>query len=95
MAEIYSSAFTVIVWLGPPSEDSALAICCCEGISSNIKVDFDLQVMPSTSVETHWADGTQCLPLKDPQIKAIYSLLSRNWFTRLWIWQEVVLAQHV
>ncbi|KAF8864312.1 hypothetical protein BDZ45DRAFT_34306 [Acephala macrosclerotiorum] len=95
MADIYSSALRVIVWLGPESHDTALAIKCCETISENIAVDWGLQNMSALSTETHWADPEEFLPFDKEELTAVSSLLNRDWFKRLWIWQEVSLAQDV
>jgi hypothetical protein len=93
MADIYQSASRVIVWLGPESHDSTLAIECCEKLSSNIIVDWDLQTMSPVSTDTSWADKNEDLPCNNVESIAICNLLRRDWFTRLWIWQEVNLAK--
>jgi hypothetical protein len=95
MADIYQSASRVIIWLGHESHDSALAIKCCEKLSSNIIADWGLQTMSSVSTDTSWADKNRDLPFNNVESIAICNLLRRDWFTRLWIWQEVNLAGNV
>jgi Heterokaryon incompatibility protein (HET) len=95
MADIYSLASQVIVWLGLESQDSAAAIKCCQRISSHVKVYWALQTMSSLFAETHWADENIMLPFNEDQLIAVCKLLNREWFRRLWIWQEVRLAKSV
>ncbi|KUJ15235.1 uncharacterized protein LY89DRAFT_587862 [Mollisia scopiformis] len=94
MADIYSKADSVVVWLGPESYDSDIAIACIEEIAGRIKVNFSLQVMEPTTEETHWGDARYTLPFKRREFRALSNLLGRNWFQRLWVWQEVHLATH-
>jgi hypothetical protein len=95
MADIYSAASRVVVWLGPESDDSTLAIECCQLISSNITVDWVRQAMSPVSTDTHWAKKEAPLPFSGVELAAISRLLDRDWFKRLWIWQEVNLASEV
>jgi hypothetical protein len=83
-ADIYSCALSVIVWLGPESHDTPLAIKCCKRVSDNIAVDWGLQKMTAVSTETQWADPMQCLPFDKEELAAVSSLLSRDWFKCLW-----------
>lgn len=93
MSDVFSLASPVIVWLGPEYEDSALAIECFKTISSNIAVDWALRTITPLTTETNWADGAKPIPFSDAQMLAIWKLLNRDWFKRLWIWQEVWLAR--
>jgi hypothetical protein len=95
MADIYSAASRVVVWLGPESDDSTMAMECCQLISSNITVDWVRQAMSPTSTDTHWASKEAPLPFSGMELAAISRLLDRDWFKRLWIWQEVNLAPEV
>jgi hypothetical protein len=95
MAHIYPSATRVIIWLGPESEDSQIAIELLRPLRERISIDWATRTMtPSSSEpsEIHWADRGICLPFDETQILAIHHLLGRPWFERLWIWQEVRLA---
>jgi hypothetical protein len=95
MADIYSAASRVVVWLGPESDDSTMAMGCCQLISSNITVDWVRQAMSPVSTDTHWANKEEPLPFCGMELAAISRLLDRDWFKRLWIWQEVNLAAEV
>jgi hypothetical protein len=92
MADIYSSASSVIVWLGLESHDSLLAMQSFELISSKIAVDWDLMTLSFPTDEVHWANGQTVLQLCQAQYAAMCSLLLRERFKRLWIWQELILA---
>jgi hypothetical protein len=95
MADIYSAASRGVVWLGPESDDSTMAMKCCQLISSNITVDWVRQSMSPVSSDTHWANKEAALPFSGIELAAISRLLDRDWFKRLWIWQEVNLAHEV
>ena len=40
----------------------------------------------------YWVDESKRLPYGDKGLRAVYSLISCPWFERLWMWQEVRLA---
>lgn len=91
MADIFSLASRVIVWLGPESDDSALALKSLRDVGSGVKVDWDkwqYQAAKASgdldTLTSHFDNATWT---------SIFSLLSRPWFSRLWIWQEVHLAK--
>jgi hypothetical protein len=68
---------------------------CCQTKCSYVKLDWALQTMSSLSAETHWADENIMLPFTEGQLIAVCKLLNREWFRRLWIWQEVRHANSV
>ncbi|KAL2037799.1 hypothetical protein N7G274_009524 [Stereocaulon virgatum] len=84
MADVYSLASRVVVWLGPETGDSALAIRNIDGLGSQLEVDWHTYVITSNpNGEINWPD----VPWN-----AIIDLLNRSWFERLWVFQEVRLA---
>ncbi|KAF2489419.1 HET-domain-containing protein [Lophium mytilinum] len=96
MAAIYSGARQVLVWLGPEADDSSLALQTLEMLSSKIEVEFETQTVKCARdhpSEEHWADPQIALPFSKQQWVSICALMFRSWFERLWIWQEVRLAQ--
>lgn len=93
MADIYSSAAKVVIWLGPGSEDSALGLRCIKRMGSKVTVDWGLQTMTATTEIGHWADIREKPYISDADGIAVYNVLNRNWFKRLWIWQEAWLAR--
>ena len=90
MAEIYSKATRVVIWLGPELEDSKLGLETLNYLSRKIDIDQWHTVTPVSEdpSEAHWADLNRYLALDDAQSKAISALVNRSWFERLWIWQE-------
>jgi len=95
MGDIYSLAERVVVWLGPNENNSTMAMSILQSLSKKIEVDWLSITMSSTGsgeLDTEWAELSKPLPYSDIEMKAIYDFLSRPWFGRLWIWQEVRLA---
>jgi hypothetical protein len=95
MADLYTSSKRVVVWLGPEGHDSSLALSLLESIATKIEVDWVFETMKVTSedpLEQHWVDRDKLLPYNEREIAAIYGILERPWFGRLWIWQEIWLA---
>ena len=94
MADIYRQAGRVIVWLGPERDDSTLAMQVLDALGSTIQVDWALlRAKPLSDGSTdRWSE--ESLPFVEDRrtLAAIGSLLDRSWFKRLWIWQEVRLA---
>ena len=91
MAAVYSMARQVIVWLGPESQNSTLALRAIDGLGSQLRVDWNIFEMTSVSTGekiTQFSD-----PFDDATWKSVGDVLCRPWFDRLWIWQEVRLAR--
>lgn len=79
MAGIYSKAQTVICWLGEASVDSSLAISCLQKLTVHD---------PNYNMQIYFRH------FEPPAVrKAIYNLLCRPYWTRVWIIQENELAQ--
>ena len=53
MGDIYSKASRVVIWLGPESHDSSMAMDCVELISRHIEVNWYLYEMYPISIYTH------------------------------------------
>jgi hypothetical protein len=92
MANIYSKAVKVLIWLGLESDDSSRAMDCLNYIASKVKVDFDTSSMWPTTNDTHWGDMRVALTLDEVDVMAVFRFTQRPWFGRLWIWQEALLA---
>jgi hypothetical protein len=92
MANLYSKAAKVLVWLGPESDDSPLALDLFEEIASNVMVDETTLAVVPIGNDASWAHADLEPPLKEVELLAIYNLIHQPWFERLWIWQEVHLA---
>jgi hypothetical protein len=97
MADIYRLAKRVIVWLGPEEDDSSLAVSMLGTLGTKVEVDWSMHLMkPSKEAEeareTHWSNGSIILPFKSEDGISLRNLLNRSWFERLWIRQEICLA---
>ncbi|KAE8443919.1 hypothetical protein EG329_001229 [Mollisiaceae sp. DMI_Dod_QoI] len=94
MADIFSKAHRVVVWLGSESDDSDLAIDCIERASSQIKVNWSKLSMESITDNTDWSDMNTPPDFQRHEFLALSNFLSRSWFQRLWVWQEIRLPSH-
>ena len=92
MAEIYSKATRVIVWLGLASENTSLAIECFNAIASHIDVAWGKARMTAVSADESWADPKAAPPFQTSACLAMSDFLGSSWFERLWIYQEIKLA---
>ncbi|KAE9376030.1 HET-domain-containing protein [Stipitochalara longipes BDJ] len=92
MGSIYTHAERVIVWLGPTSKDSGLAITTLRAIGNEMYYHNHLfRYIPDGLVQSLMED-VEALKSKRPNWFAIKDFLRRDWFSRLWVLQEVGLA---
>jgi len=85
MADIFSLATRVVVWLGEEEADSTLALSTLEMLDSRIEPDWSKYTMKpklEKESERHWADPFAQLPLIDKEWISIDNLLGRSWFHR-------------
>ncbi|KAL1883350.1 hypothetical protein Daus18300_000408 [Diaporthe australafricana] len=93
MAQIYSSAARVVVWLGPASPDSDLAMRLVSHLGQVLRfnlVDGKFTSISNVATESHWGNPYQELPYEEAELRALEELFSRPWFDRLWVVQEVL-----
>ena len=85
MRDVYVSAHKVLVWLGPSTEGSDLAMDSIPPLGESIAENrFAQDPLPS------------CLPGRDdPFWPALEDLYKRPWYDRLWVLQEVILAKDI
>jgi len=92
MGDVYRRARQVVIWLGLEENDSTYAMEYMEKLSSKIDVDWIKQKLtyigPDDLDEPF--DFHQSLKREG---EALTQLLSRPWFERLWIRQEVFLSR--
>ncbi|KUJ19514.1 HET-domain-containing protein [Mollisia scopiformis] len=95
MGSIYKNAHEVIVWLGPSSNDSNLALQTLSRIGEGIicheverTIEYRIGSWPATL-----SRNTEALISYTGCWLAIKDVLCREWFARLWVFQEIVLAQ--
>jgi hypothetical protein len=96
MKAIYELAEQVLVWLGPASADSDIAMDLIDEITD---ADSDSDSIASeTMVIERWSAQLQT-SLKNPddqhRWRALASLFDRPWWRRAWIRQEVAVASGV
>jgi hypothetical protein len=100
MRNIYSQASTVLVWLGEASKIEEKALRALPTIVAALdRVDPSLALWnahhnPSERLDILFAE----LGLPDPKSNiwpTISGLLTRSWFKRLWVLQEVTLARQI
>lgn len=97
MADIYRRANRVIAFLGPECDDSTYALDTLEHAGAMVQVNFangDVSPSVASGNEPHWADMQQPPPFGHREVLAIYHLIDREWFDRVWIRQEVGLGYH-
>ena len=93
MGDIYRSATRVVVWLGVESEDSNGAMNLMDKLGSMVTFDFVTREITPTELgksDPEWAHGK--LPFSMSELSSIYNLVSREWFERIWVRQEISLA---
>lgn len=93
MADIYSLAPRVVVWLGPRSLASTLALSTLNYLGQQVEVTADRYYVRSpTATEPEWYNFLSELPYPMKTWFAILDLTKLTWFDRLWIVQEIHLA---
>lgn len=84
---IYRQAYRVVVWLGPATSDSGLALDMLERFGSQIEFARNGKGFRSPEVT-----DVKLQTMNEETWHAIMNLTSRSWFQRVWIWQEIQLA---
>lgn len=93
MAAIYAQAYKVVVWLGAEADDSKLALDCLRYIGEQgIVTKSNFGYRSPEAREPDWYLATCDIPYPSRVWNAVSQLLSRAWFERLWIFQEIQLA---
>ncbi|MCJ1432890.1 hypothetical protein MMC27_002248 [Xylographa pallens] len=95
MANIYSLAQRVVVWLGEQSNDSKLGLETLQYLANQIELGADNSWGDAPGAEhPKWYSSSHRLPYNEGTWSAITKLFARDWFTRVWVLQEVQLAKH-
>jgi hypothetical protein len=89
MARIYSHASCVVVWLGEEGDNSAELFATIEDIAS-----ISSRISPPSN-KTDSLIGKAHFEEEDSLQKMLMSFLSRPWFYRIWVLQEVASARHI
>ncbi|OAL54754.1 HET-domain-containing protein [Pyrenochaeta sp. DS3sAY3a] len=99
MCQIYSRARQVLVWLGPESETTALAVKTMHEFSEELERRNLLPIQwpyPDSKSE-HTQDLLEAkkglASLGQPAMQALKDFFSRLWWRRVWVIQEVAVSQ--
>ncbi|CAH0054944.1 unnamed protein product [Clonostachys solani] len=98
MGEIFKHAQRVIAWLGLPDDHSHLAIQTLQQCADYIDFSNEEEAMLANKINLKReaaalvTDMETNLPLSPQQWTSLEALLSRSWFRRLWVRQEILLA---
>ncbi|KAF2811268.1 uncharacterized protein BDZ99DRAFT_415778 [Mytilinidion resinicola] len=93
MANIYRLAERVVVWLGPQVDRSRLAIKTLDHIGAQLEYNKDnSRVVSPAAMEPTWFYHRSALPYGSNTWRDVEKLIERAWFKRLWVWQEIHLA---
>ena len=91
--DVYRSAYRVIAWLGEASADSGLALETMRYLGEQIEISQSTwQHLPPHAKEQDWVNMEFRLPYTIKQWQALTSLMARPWFRRVWVLQEITLA---
>ncbi|CZT43817.1 uncharacterized protein RSE6_03905 [Rhynchosporium secalis] len=94
MRGIFSMASRVIVFIGPPTEDSKLAMETLNYLGKQAGSTTERRRLPAPdTVEKTWFESSVQLPYDDSTWEVIGKLLKRPWFECLWGIQEAHLAR--
>lgn len=92
MKNIFKAADRV-VWLGPSSGDSGLALSTLEYIGKQVEYTTEDSIITGPDATEHWwHQRLTALPYDEVTWQSVYDLLTRPWFDRIWIVQEIQLA---
>jgi hypothetical protein len=94
MGDIYRLAKCVLVWLGLASADSSLAVKTLSHLGSQVRLElgWNTTYAADGAEEPTWINHEVPLPYSRATWDAIAGLLDRDWFKRVWIWQEILLV---
>ncbi|KAI0837506.1 heterokaryon incompatibility protein-domain-containing protein [Hypoxylon sp. FL0890] len=92
MGDIFTYAARVVVWLGPEADGSSLALQTLSHLGRQVVIDFyKLTIRPVAGADRFAGSKIQP-PLSLQEWETIRALVSREWYGRLWVWQEIALA---
>ncbi|KAI0110384.1 heterokaryon incompatibility protein-domain-containing protein [Nemania sp. FL0031] len=97
MGDIYRMSKRVVAWLGPESEDSSLALDTIARFAPSIEIgQYDRRPQPSATSGFKLDIDTArigWLTASPAEMRSIFRLISREWFERLWVCQEIALGE--
>ena len=97
MSAVYRSAKRVVIWLGESSDVTTLAVQFAPKLSAALSAFRQRhrdQVVAISSLNGKLGSTGFVLPSRDaPEWGALTDLLSRRWYSRLWVIQELLLSR--
>lgn len=98
MRDVYASAWQVVIWLGPEADDSSLALTalwwfCRYARSTSLKETFYRQSRQVDARPLFIVWSVFRTPLRKQVYNALFCLLTRPYWQRMWILQEVAMAR--
>src|SRR5665213_392572 len=96
MRDIYILSFRVVVWLGEEAHGSGKAMKILRNLGSHYESSTGCALLQPGSTESRdeLVASLRMPVLEDMEWQALFDLYSRSWFSRIWIMQEVALANH-
>ncbi|KAF2118819.1 heterokaryon incompatibility protein-domain-containing protein [Lophiotrema nucula] len=92
MGSIFQLAQRVVVWLGLSSDETPLAFQTLVYLGAQTEVLRNKSCIYAPEADTTWFRAAVDLPYSDAEWSAIQDIISRRWFDRLWVLQEITLA---
>jgi Heterokaryon incompatibility protein (HET) len=93
MREIYSCSVRTLVWLGEETEESKSALFMIPDLAQLSESFQNLVPDMERMTNEEWEKHDMHSIFDESRCKAFASLFSRPWFERVWVIQEVVVAQ--
>lgn len=93
MADIYSSASVVDIWLGNGDDNTEPAMGLINDLAMRMMEFWKTQGQPSYTEAKTANHPIQYPPSEAPVWSAVKSFFLRPWFLRVWTFQEIVFAQ--
>lgn len=95
MREIFASASRVIMWLGTTTHNSTVALQTLERIGKQLEYTNTGTYLPSPECEEKERWHAKCrINLPSETWRSIADLVQMPYFERLWVMQEIQLANH-
>lgn len=93
MADIYRHANRVVVWLAPENDRISRALHILDEIGSHVGLDINgTRLYTHRGMDSTYLGPDYLVPLTTHDWQCVIDLVSLPWFTRLWVRQEIALA---
>jgi hypothetical protein len=98
MGDIYAEAKSVVIWLGPGSDETAEAFRAMSYLGRQVQwIPGKNELVTGKDCDEawkNWKDQSFIVPFDYRTWLAIEEVILSQWFRRVWIWQEICLADH-